>query len=146
MNSFIGARLAEAKDLNLYTKLLATFAKFVDDYPGTGMGKIYNKLLRAGMKSVPKDKRAVAILASVMKCGGPKAIQELMNTRLIDLPITIRPIYKDGNAKRTAFFHRDGKTYSQVKDLLNLEGEGTGTWSDENGNKVSLIELEDKNI
>lgn len=135
--------LYEAKDLDVFKKILNAFAVFVDSQPGTGMGKIYRQLLDVGLKSVPKNQRAQSILAYVIKTeSAPASVQALMNTCLAELPVTLRPVYKSGNSKLTAFWSKGGKIYSKVIDLLDLNNEGSGEWVDEKGNKVELIDVE----
>jgi hypothetical protein len=136
-------RINESRDLDIYKKLVMILSDFVDKYPGTGMGKVYRQVLNAGLKVMPKDEKALDILGYVIKDGGPKAVQDLMNRTFCELPITIRPVYKDGNAKRTAFWSKDSKIYDKVRDLLDLNGSGVkGEWSDEKSNKVTLLSLD----
>jgi len=40
-----------------------------------------------------------------------------------------------------AFWSKDNKIYNKVIDLLSLDGESTGKWTDEKRNPVSLIEV-----
>ena len=133
--------LDEAKDLNVYKTMLELFSCFIDKYPGSGMGKIYRELLEAGLKCVPKEKRAQEILTFVLSASTPKALQDLRNTFFSELPLELRPLYKSGNSKLCAFWKRGEKTYTKVFDLLDLAGEGAGTWADEKGEKVSLLTL-----
>ena len=133
--------LESAKDLTIYKKLLSLFAEFIDRNPATGMGKVYKQFLDAGLKCVPKDKRALEILDLILTENAPKSIQELMNTNFTELPVLVRPIYKNGNSKLTAFWMKGDKLFSKVFDLMNLDGTPKGVWVDEKGNKVSLIDL-----
>jgi uncharacterized protein YlaN (UPF0358 family) len=135
-------QIIEAQDLNVYKKMLTLFSDFVDSYPGTGMGKIYRTMLEAGLKCVPKDKKAQEILAYVLQDNSPKAIQNLINMQLAELPLPTRPIYKDGNSKMTAFWKKDDKIMSKVYDLLDLTDAGSaGDWVDEKGESVKLLDL-----
>jgi hypothetical protein len=133
--------LTEAKDLNVYKKMLELFSEFLDAQPGTGMGKIYRDLLEAGLKCVPKDKRAQEILASLLTDNVPKSIQDLLNTNFCELPITLRPLYKSGNSKLVGFWKKGEKIYSKVFDMLDLAGEGKGSWCCEKGEKIDLLDL-----
>jgi len=129
--------LDEAKDLLLYKKLVILFDTFVDNYPGTGVGNIYRNLIENGIKSMPKDKYALAIISYAI-CN--YSVSDIMNRRFSELPITVKPVYKDGHKKLCAFYCVDGKLMDRVINLLNFEGK-KGTWTDENCNKVSLIDL-----
>lgn len=135
-------QLNEAKDLNVYKQLLKAFGDFTGQYV-TGVGKVYRDMLEAGLKCVPKDKRAQDILALVLAEGSSKAVQDVLNVRLAELPITVRPIYKSGNSKLTAFWKKGDRILDKVYDLLDLKGEGAkGEWTDEKGEKVELLALE----
>jgi len=133
--------LLEAKNLDVYKALLRTFSDFTDQCPGTGMGNVYRQLLELGLKCVPKDKKALAILEHVLSAKSTTArVQALSNTSFGSLPIVVRPVYKDKNRKVTAFYSKNDKIYSNVVDLLSFEG-GTGSWTDEKGTKVTLLDL-----
>jgi len=133
--------LNEAKDLNVYKKMLEIFSDFTDRYPGTGMSRVYKSLLDTGLKCIPKDKRAVEMLSYVLSDNTPKSIQELINTGFADLPITIRPLYKAGQQKLVGFWSKDGKVLGKTFDLLSLGDEGKGFWCDEKGEKIDLLDL-----
>lgn len=133
--------LTEAQDLNVYKKMLEIFSDFTDKYPGTGMNRVYKSILDAGLKCVPKDKRAVEMLDYVLSDNVPKSVQELINTNFGDLPITIRPLYKSANQKLVGFWSKDGKICGKTFDLLSLGKEGKGFWCDEKGEKIDLLDL-----
>jgi hypothetical protein len=133
--------LSEAKDLSVYKKMLTVFCDFTDRYPGTGMSRVYKNLLNAGLKCVPKDKRAQEMLNYVLSDNVPKSIQDLINTNFTELPITIRPLYKVGNEKVVGFWNKDGKICGKTFDLLILDGESAGFWCDEKGEKIDLLDL-----
>jgi len=135
--------LLESKKLNTYKRLLSVFSEFVDKNPGTGLSNVYAKILSCGVKCLPKDKRAMEILNSVIfNKTVSQTVQELMNTALTDLPVTVRPVYKKGNFKLTAFYNKAGKNLNKVMDLLHLDKETGGVWADEGGEQVDLIELD----
>ena len=137
--------LKEAKDLDLYKKVLTLLGDYSDSFPATAAGKLYKEALKLGIKSVPKDKEALAILSSVVDCEDsvPAKVQKLINLRFSDLPFEYQPMYKDGRRSLVAFWLKDGRIYDRVVALLNLEGKGaTGTWSDMSGKKVSLVKKE----
>jgi len=133
----------EAKDLQIYKKMLSLFGDFVDRYPGSGVGMIYRDMLEAGLKCVPKDKKAQQILLFVLSDNAPKAVQALLNTRFVELPVPVRPMYKLGNTKIAAFWSKDGNLLDKAFDLLGLKGaSAAGTWVDSDGEKVQLLALE----
>lgn len=136
-------KLNEASDLNLFKKILNAFSCFVGSQPGTGMNRIYKAMLDINTKMMPKDKRALDILAYVTKDKSDSAIvQDVMNKTFSDLPCTIRPVYKDGSAKVIAFWCVDGKIFSKVADLLDLDGDDKKCyWANEKGEKVDLIDV-----
>ena len=138
-------QLNEAKDLDLFKKIVSAFAAFIEQQPGTGMGKIYKQLLNAGLKCMPKDARALDIISSLMTDNTPKSVQDLVNTNFASLPITVRPLYRHKQSKLVAFWSKSGQLYSKVFDLLDLNGAGSaGFWADEQGKKIDLLELDTK--
>jgi len=137
--------LERQKDLFLYKKLLNHFDSFIDAQPGTGMSKVYRQLLDAGLKCMPKDKHALKVLDYVVTDNVPKSIQDLLNLTFSDLPIGIRPTYQSANSRLVAFWCKGDRIYSKVKDLLNLEkDEAKGSWCDEKGNKVTIVDEDRK--
>jgi len=135
-------RLNEAKDLEIYTRILNAFVQFIDWNPMTGMYKIYKQFLDAGLKCIPKDKKALDILDNVLSGSVPKSIQDLINTNFSELPLFVRPIYKKGNSKLAAFWKRDDKIYTKVFDLISLDGSTSkGAWVDEKGEPIDLLDL-----
>jgi hypothetical protein len=137
--------LDEATNLNVYKQLLVLFSKFIDQYPGTGAGNIYRSIMQNGLKIVPKDKRVLDILEYIIGLGEFKSVQELLSKSFSDLPITIRPVYKEGTRKITAFWEVDGVLYNKIIDLINIDGSGgTGKWVNEKGEKIKLMDLKIK--
>jgi hypothetical protein len=139
--------LENAKELNTYKRLLQVLGEYSDKFPATGVDKMFNSALEAGMKVIPKDKRAQEILNHVLfvKKTSAAITQELLNMRFSGLPMDIRPVYKVGNRKKVAFWGRGGKIYDKVVSLLDMTGEGgVMSFVDEAGNKVELIDLMDK--
>lgn len=136
-------KLNEATDLNLFKRILSAFSCFIDNNPGTGMGRIYRSMLDTNVKIMPKDQRALDILSYLVKDKSDSAVvQDVVNKNFSDLPCTVRPVYKAGASKLVAFWCVDGKIYNKAQDLLDLDGKGgTRFWSDEKGNKVDLIDL-----
>ena len=133
--------LNEAKDLGLYKCLLDKFEEFTDQYPNTGITSIFKKILNAGIGILPKDKLAQKILEYVLSANASKAIQDILNLRFSDLPVTVRPVYKDRNKIVVAFWSKSGKVYDKVFYLLNIDkSKGKGEWTDAEGKKVKLID------
>lgn len=139
--------LLEAKDLNVYKKLLRVLSDYCDRFPGTGVGKMLKDFMEKGLKTVSGDKRAQDILSCVLSTDDsvPAAVTRLLNMRFADLSIGQgRPIYKDGNGKPVAFWAKDGKVSDRVLSLLNLGDEKEGFWACEKGEKVALLDMSNK--
>jgi len=134
--------LTEAKDLNTYKKLLRTLGEYTDKFPSTGVDKYFKQALENGKKIMPKNKRALEIIDSVLRGSNsaPGAVQQLLNLRFADLPIEVRPIYKEGNKKIVAFWDRGGAVQDKVLGLIAWDGKVTGAWSDADGKKVTLLQ------
>jgi hypothetical protein len=98
-----------------------------------------------GAKVLPKDKRAVAILQAIVQESFTLGINALLNKRLSDLPVGLRPMNKSGRRHEIAFWCRDGKIFDKVRDLINFEGgSGKGFWSDVDGKRVKLLDDHDE--
>jgi len=135
--------LNEAKDLNVFKGLIIKFEEFTDRYPMTGISRIFRDILDRGIKVIPKDKTALNILDWLVKGDtDSKTVHNLLNLSFSDLPPSVRPIYKVGNRKLTAFWCKNGKIHDKVFSLLDFDG-SKGYWSDEQGNKVVLIDKEE---
>jgi len=136
--------LNEARDLNVYKKLLKIFGEYTDKFPATGVDRLLNKALSVGLKAIPKDKKALEILESVLYSDKsvPAKVQELLNARFSDLYVARRPRYKVGNAIECAFWNCDDKLYDKVISLIDLEGTAkTCFWSDASRKKVDILDL-----
>jgi len=134
--------LLEAKDLNLYKKLLRVLGDYNDKFPATGVSKMFKAAVEKGMTIIPKEKRAVEILSHVLMTDDsvPAAVTRLLNARFADLDVPCKPIYKNGNVKEVAFWARDGQVSDKVLSLLGFEKSG-GYWSDAEGKKVTLVDM-----
>jgi len=133
--------LLEAKNLDIYKKLLTCLGEWCDSVPGTGIGQWLNKLIEQGVSSIPSDKRAQAILEYLLdEYSVPKAVQFLTNWNFSCLPYDLKPSYKDGNKHLTAFWKVGDMNEYKVKSLLNTGGP-KGSWVDQDGNKVTLIDI-----
>jgi len=134
--------LKEAKNLNVYTNLLDILGDYTDKFPATGVDKFLNTLIDTGIKSIPKDKKVQDILVKVtMGDSNPEIVQNLLNLRFADLPVEIKPVYKNSNRKEVAFWCQDGKVYDKVISLIDTNKKGKGFWCDVDGKKISLINL-----
>lgn len=136
--------LMEAKDLNVYKKLLRMLGCYSDKYPATGVDKMFKALVTSGAKALPKDQRALDIIAHLVNADKsvPAIVQEFLNVRFSDLPLCVRPIYKNGRGKEVAFWEKDGKLYDQVKMLVDFEGKSSsGSWADAQTQKVELVDM-----
>lgn len=133
--------LNEAKDLGLYKRLVNMFAKAYENY--SGFGGTYRKILDGGHKIIPSDERAQIILNYIIGEGSGKNIQGLMNARFVELPVDIRPNFKNGRRYETAYWTVEDKVYTKIFDLLLFpqERKGKGHWSNEEGEKTTLIAL-----
>lgn len=136
-------RLNEAKDLSLYKRMVDMFARAYESY--SGFGGTYRKILDGGFRIIPKDKRAQEILNYVVGEGSGKNIQSLMNMRFAELPVDIRPNFRNGKKYETAYWCIDDKLNTKIFDLLSFpEVKGKGKWADESCKGVSLLELQKK--
>ena len=136
-------KVLEAKGLPTYKRLLQVLGSFCSDFPMTGVDKILDAALE-GRKILPADKRALMCLDHVLNNPSvPAAVQDLQNKRFSDLPVELKPIYKDGRKIRVAFWVRSEFISDKIRDLLAFDGEsGSGHWCDQDGKKVTLVNLE----
>lgn len=134
----------ESKDVSLYKKMVSAFGEFTEMYPGTGASKIYQALLSKGHKCMPKDKRAQDILFFCLDNKSDSgAAQCLMNTNFSSLPTVLCPNYLENKKKMIAFWNASGQLCSKAIDLVDLEmTSGKKFWSDEKGEKVTLIDVQ----
>jgi len=137
--------LLEAKNLSIYKKLLAVLSEWCDSVPGTGIAQWLDKIIEKGVKSIPSDKRAQAIIEYILdEHSVSSAVQFLTNWNFTNLPYDLKPVYKQGNKHLTAFWKTDNMTEYKVKALLNPNA-GKGSWTDQDGNKVTLLDVTNDN-
>jgi hypothetical protein len=140
--------LSEARDLNLYKKLLRVLGDYTDAFPATGVDGLFNQLLEAGIKSMPKDSKALLILDSIINDNDksiPAKVQELLNIRFADLATDICPMYRVGNRREVAFWNRDDVLNDKVISLIDFTGKGKpGFWSSVERKKVELLNFDTK--
>lgn len=140
--------LSKSKRLVVYTLLLKTFQEYCDRFPGSGISKYLDYFLEIGKKIVPSDERAQDILLWVLTCGtSGEAVAVLCGKQFTDLPVIIRPSYKDGDVIKIAHWGTKEKNYNNIFSLLGWDGdthrEITGGWvtSDvlDNGKAIKLL-------
>ena len=130
-------RIEEAKDVNLYKRLLVVLGDFCDKFPMSSVDRLFQHLCDEGAKVLPKDKRALAILKQIVE----ESVNSLLNKRFSDLPVGLKPMNKSGRRHEIAFWCRDGNVFDRVFHLINFEGSsGKGYWSDVDGKRVKLLD------
>lgn len=135
-------RIAEAKDVSLYKKMLNILGNYIDRFPATGCEKLFQVAVEQGVKIIPKDRAALNVLDHIFDECAPTAIQKLLNIRFSDLPVCVKPLYKNGRKHLVAFWNRDNVAYDRVKELIDFAGTGkAGSWSNLDGDKVTLIDM-----
>jgi len=132
----------EARDLDVYKKLLKVLGEYSDKFPGTGVTRMFNQALSSGKKILPKDKLAIDILHFILKNNSTTgAIHRILNHRFSNLPVELQPLIKDGRSKRIAHWTREALVSDKIKDLIDWKGVGKkGFWSTVDGEKVKLYE------
>ena len=133
-------KVLEAKGLPTYKLLLQVLGSFCEEFPMTGVDKILDAALE-GRKILPGDKRALMCLDHILSNSSvPAAVQDLQNKRFSDLPVELKPVYKDGRKLHVAFWVRGKFISDKVRDLLAFDGaSGAGSWCDQDGKKVTLV-------
>jgi hypothetical protein len=134
--------LAEAADLQIYSRLVTAFAEYVDTAPGSGMGRWLDQLTEIGIKAVPSDKRAQAVLDHVLRSRSSAfAVQQFGNASFADLPIGVRPQYLDDKKRIvTASWKHGDRVYARVQQLIAWDGK-PGNWCDAQGNNIKLVDV-----
>jgi len=136
-------KIYEARDVKVYKKLLRVLGDYSIRAPATGVDKLFDTVVEYGMKIMPKDKKALAILNYILSNPIPIAIQKLLNMRFSDLPkVEFRPIYRVGNKHQVAWWNNNNQVFDKIQSLIDFKGIGkTGQWTDINGENVTLIDL-----
>ena len=132
----IRKKINEAKSVEVYKALLTILGDFTEKYPASSVDRLLDIMIEKGSGILPKDKRALDILAYAGFCEG---VSNLLNMRIADLPVELRPISKAGLRHETAFWGRGDQIYDKVKDLINFDGKGGEKWCDADGKKVTLL-------
>lgn len=134
-------RLFEAKNLDVYKKLLRILSEYCKTMPMSGMNRLFDQVVEKGMKILPKDKLALEILDYVLQEDNvASSIQDLLNMRFSCLPPACLP--QRQKDQKIASWKRGELISDKIKDLINWEGTGTaGSWSNSKGEKVNLIDM-----
>lgn len=133
--------ILEARDVTVYKRLLRVLGDYVEDNAGTEYAELLNRACDKGKQIMPKDKRALAILDCVLKGDTvPRIIQNLFNLRFTNLPIDVKPMFKNRRVV-VASWTRGMYTSDRVKDLIDFEGKGQGKWTDIDKKKVTLLDM-----
>ena len=137
------SRILESKNLEIYKRLIRVLGEYSKNVPATGVDHLFDQVVEQGIRVLPKEKFALAILDYILcEKDIPNTVQTLLNIRFSDLPVKMRPMLKRGRRHGVAFWSRGGRRFDCVRELLNLEGaEGSGKWTDLNGEAVQLIDL-----
>jgi len=134
-------KILEAKDVSVYKRLLRVLGDYVEDNAGTEYAELLNRACDKGKQIMPKDKNALAILDNVLKGDTvPRVIQNLFNFRFTNLPICVKPMFKDRRIV-VASWTRGSNTTDRVKELIDWEGRGQGKWTDIDRKKITLLDL-----
>jgi hypothetical protein len=136
-------QILESKDVSIYKRLLRVLGDYKEAHAGTDIDDYFDRLTSPkGIKMLPKDKHALVILDCVLKGPSvPGIIQKLFNCRFASLPICVKPMYKVGRRTRVASWTRGMYVTDMVKELIDWEGKGRGSWTDIDSNKVTLLDL-----
>lgn len=136
------SKILEAKDLELYKRLLRILAEYIKAAPCTGVDRLFDSALEQGKKVMPKDKKALAILDLILqeKSVGD-SVQKLLNMRFSTLSPSEQPLMKVGRKHEVAAWSRGNMVSDRVKDLLDWEGKGAGKWADVDGKPITLIDI-----
>lgn len=146
MSNNVLKKIQEARDVNIYQKLLKILGDYSSRVPSTGIDKLFGAAAKQGKKILPKDKKALEILDYILSSGSTaRIIHKLLNLRFSDLPVECKPLMKDGRKHRVAHWTRDTKITDRVKDLVDWENTGkVGAWTNIDGDKCALIQINQK--
>jgi len=134
-------KITEAKDVELYKRLLEVFGNYMSIFPCTGVDILFDNLVAHGKKLLPKNGQALKILDHIISLTDePGIVQKLLNMRFSDLPVEIRPVAKNGEI---VYWERNGNTSDRIRDLVDfVDTGGQGRWSDSKGQKITLVGID----
>lgn len=137
-------KICEAKDVNVYKKLISVLTDYTDRFAGTGIDKMLETLIEKGISCLPKDRRALDILKQLLNSeSSAGSVQKILNLRFSSFPVGLRPLFQNadtGRRKEVAFWNSNGTISDRVKSLISLDGKA-GNWCDSDGKKVTLIDF-----
>jgi hypothetical protein len=136
-------KLYEAKNLDVYKKLLRMLGEYSKTVPSSTIGRLFDLAVEKGIKILPSNKLALTI---VDKCLDEEniadSLQKLSNIRFSNLPIECQPLVKGGERHEVACWTRGDLTSDKVQDLVDWEAAGPAAgWTNCKGEKVSLLDL-----
>jgi hypothetical protein len=141
--------LNEAKNLEVYKKLLRILGEYVKGVTSSNLGKLFDLALENGVKILPKDKLALSIVDKCLDEDCPvESLQKLSNIRFSNLPIECRPLIKGGEERfSVASWKLGDKVSDRVQNLIDWQAEGgTGKWVDQKGDSVTLLDLSKEEV
>jgi len=139
--------LKEAKNLGVFKKLLGFLAAYSKEMPATGYSKLFDQLATAGIKAIPSDKLTLQILDDVLVDGTvAKSLHNFINYKFTDLPKNLMPRYRDGRKLKIACWVVGEQVSYKVMSLVDFTGKGKGYWCDLEGNKVTLLDTNWKDV
>ena len=139
--------LTKDSKLTLFKSLVATLGDYLYKLPMSTMNTRFQKLLDKGKTCIPNDSHAQEVLQAVLQGqqndnpNSSAVLQHLFNDRFSDLPVPIRPDYKelDNSFHKVAFWCCNDVVSDRISSLLNFDDHGKqGFWSDDKGVKVDL--------
>lgn len=138
-------RILEAKDLQLFRKILSVLGDYSTNVPMTGIDHLFDTAVEKGMAVMPKDKHALAILRYVFTGdNSAAAVHKMLNIRFSDLPDGLKPMAKQDRRRIVASWSRDSHISDRVRDLVDWDATGKqGQWTDINGDKVEVADTVD---
>jgi len=135
--------ISEAKDVNAYKHLLRVLGDYCKKFVATGVDELLTQAIDKGKSVIPSDKLALSIISDLLKNESVgAAVQALLNMRFSDLPIELRPVYKDGIKCRCAMWTADDVVGDKVRNLLRFDKDAKkGKWTDIDGKPVELVDM-----
>lgn len=137
--------ISESKDVNVYKHLLRVLGDYCKKFVATGVDELLSKAIDKGKSVIPSDKLGQAIIAKLLENESVgAAVQALLNMRFSDLPIELRPVYKDkeGTQCRVAMWTADDVVGDKVLSLLRFDKDAkNGKWTDKDGESVELVDM-----
>jgi len=135
--------LEQREDLQVFKKLVAVFDEYSSQYPYTAFASFYKQILAKGIKSLPKDKKALEIFSFILDKATTSAtkVNEIMNLRFSDLPVEVQPVFLATPAMQdVALWKKDENVYDRIISLFSIEETSSeGIWVNRAGKTITLI-------